>query len=506
MRERHLLYLSSQQLTAQSWKGGRFGEASSFPCSEAGVEAFRQYLESRRNEIFYLLVNVGDEGFQLETVPFLQGRDRDAIIKRKLGQYFYSTNLAMALRLGYEKNRRKDERLLLAGFTNPQLIIPWTQALQSLGIALAGIYSLPLISTQLLKQLSPGNEPCLMLTIQDHSLRQSFFDKGELHFSRLANLHDSSIHGIGHALASEAHKMSQYLAGQRLIGRGQPLRVLALVHPQAIEAIKASCHDTAAFNFTFIGNDAAAKAAGLATAPADSRCDPIFLHLLAARPPAQQFADESLRHDYRIWQLKTGLSSGGLLVFLACLLFASKQFYDAYRLSGDAQRIQAEAVAAGQRYDELAKTFPPLPVNNDTLRQVIGRYQNLERQAEPPLEFFEVLSKALETTPQVELEAITWQHGLGKGAPQPGSGDEESALVRGNIPNGTTTTPRQILATFERFLSSLRQQPGVQVTVQQQPFDVESGKALRGGSVGEGGPAAVEPRHFLIQVTRKEAG
>lgn len=511
MPQRHLLYLSAHQLSAHQWKGGHLNAQASFPHSEEGLVAFRQYLEGHRQELFYLLINVADEGFQLDTIPFLQGKDREVVIQRKLGQYFYSTNLNMAQRLGFEKNRRKDERLLLAGFTNPAQIMPWTALIQSLGVPLVGIYSLPLLGPLLLKKLQPGPAPCLMLTVQDHSLRQSFFDKGELHFSRLVPLHDSSIHGIGHAMAAEAAKMYQYLTSQRLLPRGQTLQALALVHPQAMPMVTEACSNSSTVSFRLVGNDEAARLIGLTNAPEDSRSEALFLHLLAAQPPAQQFAPPPLRHDYRVWQLKALLSSGGLLIFLACLLFAGKQFYDASRLDSERAAVQAQADSAAQRYAELARTFPPMPVDNDTLRQVINRYQAMERLPATPREFYLLLSRALEATPQVELETIAWQRG-GPGADSNGSGSagttapsegDESALVRGSITTGSQANPRQVLAVFERFLAALRQQPGLQVNVQQQPFDVESGKSLKGGSSNDDTPASTEPRHFVVQIVHR---
>ena len=135
----------------------------------------------------------------------------------------------------------------------------------------------------------------------------------------------------------------------------------------------------------------------------------------------------------------------------------------------------------------------------------------MERQPTTPRDFYLLLSRALEATPQVELDTIAWQRGGtsagGNGnataaAAAPGEGDE-SALVRGSIPSGPQANPRQVLAIFERFLAALRQQPGLQVNVQQQPFDVESGKSLKGGSSSDDAPASAEPRHFVVQIVHR---
>lgn len=50
--------------------------------------------------------------------------------------------------------------------------------------------------------------------MQDQSIRQSYFEKGELHFSRLTPLQNSSISGIAQTFSAEAVKLQQYLSSQ----------------------------------------------------------------------------------------------------------------------------------------------------------------------------------------------------------------------------------------------------------------------------------------------------
>ena len=114
MRSRHLLYLSAHQMTACRWQAGVLADEASFDNSEAGQQAFAGYLAAHAKSIFSILANVADEGFHLETIPFLRGADRTAIIARKLGQFFFNAPLTTSISLGHEKSRRKDERILLA--------------------------------------------------------------------------------------------------------------------------------------------------------------------------------------------------------------------------------------------------------------------------------------------------------------------------------------------------------------------------------------------------------
>ncbi|QKV57678.1 MAG: hypothetical protein HT580_10960 [Dechloromonas sp.] len=63
----------------------------------------------------------------------------------------------------------------------------------------------------------------MLLTYQDHSIRESYLLDGQPLFSRMVPLFDSSIAGIASRLAAESLKLHQYLASQRLIRRSEPI-------------------------------------------------------------------------------------------------------------------------------------------------------------------------------------------------------------------------------------------------------------------------------------------
>ena len=240
MKTDSLLYLSAHQMTAYRWQSGVLTNEGMFATTEAGYQEFSAYLAQHSKSIFAILANVSEEGFQIETIPFLQGASRKAIIARKLGQLFFNATLTTSTSLGYIKEQRKDERIMLAALTNSDFFAPWLSAITRAEVALSGVFSLPLLASLLLKKLHLGEDHCLLLTVQDQSIRQSYYDKGELHFSRLTPLHNSSIGGIAQTLSAETLKLQQYLANQRIIGHDQPITAHILAHPSAMNAIKNS--------------------------------------------------------------------------------------------------------------------------------------------------------------------------------------------------------------------------------------------------------------------------
>ena len=125
MRSQQLLYLSAYQLVAYRWQAGTLSHTAAFADSEEGYRQFADYLRQHARERFALLVNIAEEGFHVETIPFLRGADREAVIRRKLGQIFFNAPLTASQSLGHEKNKRKDERLLLAALTGSEHLAPW---------------------------------------------------------------------------------------------------------------------------------------------------------------------------------------------------------------------------------------------------------------------------------------------------------------------------------------------------------------------------------------------
>ena len=503
MTDRRLLYLNTHRLSAYAWRQGKLLPEDIFENSEEDLGRFADYLRSKKNSHFSLLANVAEEGHVLETIPFLQGRDREALIARKIGQHFLGTPLSTAISLGYERAKRKNEKLLISALTNPTHFEPWLHCINSAATPLAGIYTVAQLGGQLLKKLGFGKGRCLLLTLQDHSIRESFLVDGQTLFSRMAPLTDSSIAGIASSFSAEAGKLHQYLVGQRQVGRDETLPVFIAAHPQALPSVENACPDRGQLTFAFIDSHIAAKRLGLRTPPEDSRCESLFLHLLATSPPRQQFAGEGHRHDYRLAQIRQGMVAAGVIALLGSVLFAAKEIYQAQTFREETLTLAASEADLNGRYQEISATFPQLGIDNDTLRRLTTRHADLIRQQRQPGPAYRSVSRALNEMPSVVLDSIEWKIGRsGKSTAAISTGEDETTLVRGTVRPEKNASTRQILATFEQFIERLRSDPGASVSVLQQPFEMESGRSLRGG---DGVDESIQPRQFALEITRKIA-
>jgi hypothetical protein len=287
------------------------------------------------------------------------------------------------------------------------------------------------------------------------------------------------------------------------------LRAVVIAHPQAMQAIENSCISTDSLGFHLLSTEECSKQVGLKNPPGSSHADTIFAHLVATAAAIAQFAKEPLRHDYRLWQLRTALYGLGAVVLFGCLLFSGRQFYSANSLASESAAIAAQAQNARQRYDDIARSFPPIPTNNETLRQIMNRYTELESGGASPEALYRDISAALTKSPTVDIEAIDWKTAGAAGAKgNPGTAgavaaaaNGPSALLRGTVNLGARATPRQIIAAFQQFVDVLRANPALTVKEIQQPFDTDSGKSLRSGSetVSETGA-----RPFALEITRRK--
>ncbi|RIX40692.1 MAG: hypothetical protein D3M94_21265 [Rhodocyclales bacterium GT-UBC] len=499
MIARRLLYLNTHNLAAYLWQKGKLIAEGVFDNSTDGLERFSAYLTDSSSSHFYLLANVAEEGHVMETIPFLRGDDRKALIKRKIGQHFLGTPFAAAVSLGYEKNLRKNEKLLINGLTNPDFFEPWLQRIRLAAAPLAGLYSIAQLGGTLLKKIGVGKGRCLLLTQQDHSIRETYLIDGEAVFSRMVSLTDSSIAGIASSLASEAGKLQQYLIGQRLIGRNDTLPVFIVSHPQALSTIEKALPAHTQLKFALIDSHQVACQIKLDTLPSDSRSENLYLHLLASSPPKQQFATEEHRHDFRLSQIRQTVIGLGLIALLGSLLLSAKDVYRSHELNWESVTLAASNADFESRYKETAATFPKIGIDNEALRLLTNRYQELKAQQYYPDAAFRRISRALDQSPEIELDELKWQIET----PQSTSSNtllQEQTQIRGTVRAAPKATTRQIINTFEDFVASLRLDSANTVSVEQSPFDITPSHTLRGGDTEDGTKQA---RQFSLKITRK---
>lgn len=518
MAAKRILLLDGPILTAHCWSGGEVKVEGEFSREPVRLEALVAYLKKHHSSLFYLLADIAEEGYQLEDLPYVKGADRAALLQRRLSQYYYNTPLSTAISLGRAKEGRRDERLLFAALTRIETFTPWLDALREADATLAGVYSVPLVLAEWVPQMLVESGPVLFVNMSRGGVRQTFFDQGKLHFSRLSQLATHSLDEMGRTSASDAARIFQYLSAQRQLPRGGVLRTVVLAHAGEMPALQNFCRDTAELRFEFIDLVALARQKKLKEVPADSNAEKLLVHSLATKPPPQQFAPASETRLYKLWQIRFALTSAAWMVLASCMLFAGKTLLNVYQLRDTSEAARALTRVDETRYKDILEGLPKISVTPDNLRAVIAGVDALQKRTPSMEPLLLHLSLALNDAPRIELARLTWRTTTdrpdagskpadgaagGRAAPPAAAGAESWAVVeiQARLPLGLASDRRAQLELIESFAARLRD-PITDVRVLSRPFDIESDKALKNpAETGEVQLADV-PK-FSLRIARK---
>jgi len=495
MANRRLLYVTAEDHYLYRAGGAGLELEARFSGDDLGITAFREHLLSRPGGLFSVVADLAGEDFHEEQIPFLRGSDREAIVLRRLAQRYRDTRFATALSLGEAPSaERRNERLLLASFTNTQQLSPWLDALEDANARLAGVYSVPLLAPALAARLGAKTGRALIVTATRAGLRQCYVDSGKLRFARLERTIDMVPQALAMFVRSETHRLAQYLVTLRALPReGAPVQVFVVAPPGQREVFEQALTSDARLIFHTLDYSRALDAVKLRKVPEVSRAEALFLHLAATQAPREQFASRQDRRRYLVWQLQRGIVAAGAAGFLACMVYGGWKGLEVMDLRDRAASQQREAREAASRYERITASFPVTQTSSENLKVAVVEFRRIaERSASPEREMLH-LSRVLDRFPQMEIDGINWSVGraerIAPRAPAPGAapaqrGEPQADMavfveVSGRVNATQRTDYRAITAQVETFAAALAAS-GYQLVERKLPFDVTSEGTLTG--------------------------
>jgi hypothetical protein len=505
----HLLYFTAEDHYLYDSSGGRLELRARFSGDDLGVSAFRDFLRGRQGALFALLADLAGEDFHEEQVPVLRGADREAVVQRRLAQRYRDTRLAAALSLGQVTTpQRRNERLLLASFTNTHQFTPWLDALEESGARLAGVYSVPLLAPALAARLGARGQRTLVVSANRAGLRQCFVENGKLRFARLERTVEMVPQALAAFVRSETLRLTQYLTTLRALPReGAPLQALVIAPPGERATFEQALVSDARLVFQTVDGADAQRALKLSRVSEGTGAEALYLHLAGRKPPREQFASRGDRRRYFIWQLSRAAVAAGALGFAACALYAGNRWLEASDLRERAEVQGREARIAAEQYRRITSSFPVTETTTENLRVAVLEFRRIaEHSATPDASLIHV-ARVLEQFPQMEIDAVNWRVGRpgerreGAPAAKPeAQGDDAVYLeISGRVNATQRNDYRAITAQVQRFAGALVGS-GYQLAGTRLPFDVTSEGTLTGDV---GGSDSGEAPRFTITLSRR---
>lgn len=494
MLRKQLFYLTSDQLCAYLWSKGRLEAGPCFAADQAGRRAFAAFLASGNDAPVCLLADLIEEDFQRHLLPHVGGHAGRELVRRKLRQLYRDTPYRHAAIQGRDSAGRRDDLVLFCALTNPALVAPWVVLLEQQGIPLRGIYSASLLSAALIGQLALGQRRHLLLvTQQSGGLRESYFDAGQLKFSRL--MPATGRDGLAVGIAGETNKTRQFLASIRLLGRGDLLHTVIVAPAHQVETLRPLCLDSLDIAYHFIEMETAAARLGLSPVP--GLAEPLLLALLGRHPPTNHFVLPGPARFYLLWRARRYLHAGSAALLAGAVLWLSVNLWAIARASVTTATLRSEATTYEARYRTLMAVQPPAPERAQNMKAAVLLDAMVAARAPGPARMMEMLSAALDQAPQIRLLELNWNvrtadpvstllAGVPVAPPQTLRVEAELVLEQNDY--------RTMLESMNHFTRELAAHPGMRVEVVQAPLDMRPSVKLS----GKAGPAASDGLAKLI--------
>jgi hypothetical protein len=510
MAKRYVLYFTAEDRCVYAAAGKRLELEAKFSGDE-GVTEFREFLRRRRGVLFSVLADLAGEDFHEDHIPLLRGADRDAVVQRRLAQRYRDTRLAAALSLGEVKTaERRNERLLLASFTNTQQLAPWLDALEESDARLAGVYSVPLLAPALAAKLRVKGGRCFVVSANRAGLRQCYVEDRKLRFARLERTVEMTPQALALFVGAETQRLVQYLATLRALPReGAPVRVVVIAPPGERAVFEQALSSDERVQFQIVEMAEALRMTGLRLVPQGTLAEALYLHLAANKPPREQFASRDDRRRYVIWQLQRAIVGAGALGFAACALYAGAYWLDAAAVRERAANQTQEARAAAEQYERITAAFPVTRTSTENVKVTVAEFKRIAERSASPEGAFAHVSSVLESFPQMELDALNWSVGGADGKPAAARAGEKplpsgGAAVRLEVAGRVNATQRDdyrgITAQVQRFAGALAVS-GYELARTQLPFDITSEGTLT-GDIGGAAQSGEAPRFTIVLARR----
>ena len=456
------------------------------PTDGAGILAVRDCLKRHTRALVQVVADLEGEDFYEDQIPYLRGAERRAVIERRLSQRCPDTGFGAALSLGHVADERRSERLLLASFNDAQPLAAWLGALEKEGARVASVHSTALIAPALASRLGASGERIFLMTANHAGLRQSFIESGRLRFSRLESTRDEGLTAM--RVRTETERMLKYLGTLRAVPKdGAPTRVIVVV-PEAERAqLARTLGNGAGLAFTTIGTADAARRVGLRRLPQDAGSEVLYLQVVARRAAKEQFLRGESRRTFVVWRLQRSLLGAGVAGFVSLGAYAATLWVEQLTTRERIEGVKRDVAVARDELAQARARFPATPAPLENLKASALEFRRIAARSASPEAAFAHVSRALDQSPQIELDALAW------------SAEPEQMLeITARVNGSARADPRAIASEVQRFGALIGADAKWRVVATRLPFDQSSEGVLAASA----GAETTDVPRFSMRIAR----
>ncbi len=495
LNDRILLYLSAAGASCALYRHGTLKEVHSLPSDEEGWEAFNAILLSHPDKPVAIAVDTVDEVYRQDILPRAHGADRREMTDRRLRQLIHHSAYRAALRQKPVPGQTRQDRYLMMGLTNTEIVRPWLDILHVRGAHLAGIWLLPALAIPLARQFRLTHTRLLLVSEQTGGLRLTYLEDGELRFSRLAPVDGSQYENPLESYAEEIERTRQSLVGQRLLARSEPLRTLLLDPLNTLAELHAFLPESAGFLCESILRAQLLDTLQLPPTLLAESSDALYLKLLPDAPHSANLMTREQHAVTRLHWMKRGLQFVAAAWLGLAVLTSTLLLLDAWRLDRAANREHAASLDNQAREAHLLAGAGGTAALEQRM-QAVQAWHSVAALENDPAALFQSVLKTARQIGNLHIQRMEW----GVNAPTP------AAMAAFGIEGEIVPFDNDFRAAHQRVQSLAGQlqatlPAGRVVTVKRWPLDTSA----TGDLEGEFGHSHLNAR-FLIEVSALPAG
>jgi hypothetical protein len=488
MATRLLLYFSAAGHGLYRWQWRGLQLLQQFSPDDIGLDRFREYVKTQRGALLQVVADLDGEDFHEDQIPHLRGAERRAVIERRLAQRYRDARLAAALSLGYcTTDERRNERVLLASFNDTQRLVAWLAALDvNSGVRVVGVHSTALLATSLGARLGVKDERFIFMTANSAGLRQTYVENGRLRFSRLERLREGGLTSV--LVRTDTERMLRYLDTQRALpGNGPALPVIVIVPDAERSHFAKALGCGAGLSFTTLGLAEAARRVGMRRLPENALGEALYLQLAARQPSGEQFLRGGRRRSLVVWNAQRSIIGASVAGFVGCSAYAATLWLEQLVVRERIEGVRLDLALARDQLARVSARLPAAPASIETLKASVNEFRAIAARSALPEAALEHVSHALDQSPRIELDALTWS-----------AEPEQTLEITGRVNGVSVSDHRQITDEVSRFSSRLGASSGWRVLATRLPFDLSSEGVL---AATAGTDSADSPR-FSVRIAR----
>ena len=485
------VYLSADKLSVYHLNRGKLGSTYLFDVDDVGRANFGRYLQETPNTPTYLLLDIIEEEFRLDTIPHVFGSDRKALIERKQSRlfrdavYFYTENQ------GREEEGRHDDKVLFMALTNYEIIKPWLDLLDNNKVPLTGIISLPQLIQSYIKTLPDISNHALIVTLQSISgLRQTFFQNKLLKISRLSKLPRYGTVPYAPKVNSEIEKIQRYLNSLRLIPNDAALDIYIIADKSVLDEMERQKASSSMIKKHYLDVNKLVQSAGLDSDLSTPFSDQLFIyHLLTIRPENCYASKKEMRYS-SMRKMRIAMNSVSVLMLIISFIYSGLYFMDGITLKQQSEDSKNKADFYQARYNLAKERLPKTPVEPAQIKVAVDAVKTLNDYRSTPYEMMSFLGKTLEKFPSIKLEDMEWNFSVDPktNSDKPVNAENKSykyfqiASIKARIVPFDGNY-REAISTVNKFAETLRSsEVAYAVSILSFPLDISSTARLQGGS------------------------